>query len=355
MIEMRSDTFTLPTPKMLAAMSVARLGNDDYREDPTVLELEELAASRCGTEASCLMPSGTMANLACINAYCLNGRKTVLMGSESDIYVYEADGAKACPGAAYLGLPNQADGTIALSDVEQVLDEEQSNVAVICLENPHNLRGGVVLPLKYMKELARLAHSYGCAVHLDGARIFNAAVASKTAVRTIAQYADSVQFCLSKGLAAPVGSLVAGRSEFVKKVREIRKWLGGTMRQAGVIAAPGVVALEEMTTRLAEDHANARRLAEGLARIPGIQIDLSTVQTNTVVFSIEAEHFDCEQFIQNARQHGINLSEFKYGRIRAVVHYGIAEKDIDEAVNRLADIMATEPLADAELGTKTRS
>ena len=350
MIELRSDTFTLPTAEMLSAIARAPLGNDGYGEDPTVLELERLAAVRLGKEAACLMPSGTMANLASLLGHCCWAENIVLVGDRSDICAYEQDSVSLCRGLACKSIPTESNGTLRLSDIRAAFarcNRRRSRVAVLALENPHNLNGGVILPEGYLEEVAAFAHANNVPLHLDGARIFNAAVASNVSPARLAQPADSLQFCLSKGLAAPAGSMALGKAEFIEKVRRIRKMLGGTMRQAGIIAAAGIVALEGMVERLAVDHANARRLAEGLARIPGVEIDLSTVQTNTVVFRISDERFSCESFIASARERGIHLCEFKFGRVRAVVHHGVTVAQIDEAVAILAELAVAGPVQGA--------
>jgi threonine aldolase len=351
MIELRSDTFTLPTPAMLEAVARAELGNDGYHEDPTVRRLETLAAARLGKEQACLMPSGTMANLAIIKAHCTSARNVVIVGDESDIYVYERESCSPFPDLVYSPVPTQSDGTIRLSDLERKFDEigwEGSAVALVCLENPHNLRGGVVLPRDYIQTVGEFVRTRGAKLHLDGARLFNAAVASNTDAADISRPADSIQFCLSKGLAAPVGSLAVGNSELIRNVRGIRKILGGTMRQAGIIAAPGIIALDQMVSRLAEDHLNARRLAEGLAKIPGIQLDLSTVQTNTVVFTVTDPRFTCDTFLAAAHHRGVNLSEFKFGRIRAVIHHGTPENEIRKALQILPEVVSAGPVEDLE-------
>lgn len=351
MIELRSDTFTLPTAEMLSAIIRAPLGNDGYGEDPTVLELERLAAVRLGKEAACLMPSGTMANLASLLGHCRYAENIVLVGDRSDIYAYEQESVSLCRGLACEAIPTQSDGTLRLSDIQAAFArcnrKRGSRVVVLALENPHNLNGGVILPEGYLEEVAAFAHANNVSLHLDGARIFNAAVASNVSPARLAQSADSLQFCLSKGLAAPAGSMALGKAEFIEKVRQIRKMLGGTMRQTGIIAAAGIVALESMVDRLAVDHANARRLAEGLARIPGIEIDLSTVQTNTVIFCISDERFSCESFIASAHERGIQLCEFKFGRVRAMVHHGVTVAQIDEAVAILAELAVAGPVQGA--------
>lgn len=344
MIELRSDTFTLPTQAMLQAIACAELGNCDYNEDPTVKRLEELAAARLGKERACLMPSGTMANLALIRAHWSPARSAVIVGDQSDIWVYELEGSSVFRDVSYHPAPTQSDGTIRISDLERKFDElggKGLGVALVCLENPHNLLGGVVLSPDYLRLVGELAHSRGARLHLDGARLFNAAVALKTDAAQIVQQADSVQFCLSKGLAAPVGSMAVGSAELIEDVCKIRKTLGGTMRQAGIIAAPGIVALEQMTDRLMEDHENARLLAAGLAEMPGIVVDLSAVQTNTVVFTITDQRFTCETFLAVAHRRGVHLSEFKYGRIRAVVHHGTPEGQIRKALEILAEVVKT--------------
>jgi threonine aldolase len=342
-IELRSDTFTLPSPAMREAMAHAELGDDVYGEDPTVRRLEELAAHRLGKAAACLMPSGTMANLSSLLAHCARGHE-LLVGDESDIYLYEAGGASALGGLVYHPLPTQLDGTITLRDLEQGMRDAQdpqcARAGVICLEDTHNRCGGVVLSLPYLRQVRDFARSHRLPVHLDGARIFNAAVALGVPAAAIAQYADSVQFCLSKGLAAPVGSMVVGEASFIAEVRRARKMLGGGMRQAGIIAAAGIVALEQMADRLVEDHAHARLLAEGLAQNRGIAVDLETVQTNIVLFRVTDERFTCERFIELAWQEGIHVAEFGHGRIRAVTHYGITAQDIAATITAFEHVVS---------------
>jgi threonine aldolase len=355
MIELRSDTFTLPTPAMLEAVSLAALGDDVYNEDPTVQRLEALAAAMLGHEAACFMPSGTMANLASILVHCPRGSE-ILVGNESDIYHYEAGGASIVGGIVYHAVPTQADGRLLISDIaDAIRDAEDAQCApagLICLENTHNRCGGKVLPLDYLADVAQFAKANDLPVHMDGARIFNAAVALNKPAATIGQYADSIQFCLSKGLAAPIGSMVVGNGRFINQVRRTRKMLGGGMRQVGLIAAAGIVALEQMVERLAEDHAHARRLALGLAGIAGIEVDPSSVETNIVMFRVADERFTWRTFIEAARHEGIALAELGYGRIRAVTHYGLSAEDIDQAVAGIARLLERGPdrlVADAAL------
>lgn len=347
MIELRSDTFTLPTPTMREAIAQAVLGDDVYGEDPTVARLEELAASKLGKQASCLMPSGTMANLAALLAHCPRGSK-VLVGNESDIFLYEAGGASVCGGLMYEPLATRSDGCLALADIEQALamdfqDPQFAPPALLCLENTHNRCGGTVLPLAYLDELAHFARTWHLPIHMDGARLFHAAIALGVKPEAITRHVDSVQFCLSKGLSAPIGSIVAGDAAFIAQVRRIRKMLGGGMRQAGVIAAAGIIALEQMIERLAQDHMHARLLAEGLAQLPGIQIDLPTVQTNIALFRVVEQRFTWQTFLAAAQARGLALSELGYGRIRAVVHYGITRSEIDEALTIISAILRHGP------------
>ncbi len=348
MIELRSDTFTLPTRAMMDAIAVAPLGDDVYGEDPTVRRLEEMAAEKVGKEAACLMPSGTMANLAAMLTHCPRGSK-ILVGNESDIYIYEAGGASVCGGLVYEPIATQPDGRLLIEDLERAFPDDPEDPqfalpAVICLENTHNRCGGLPLPLGYLREVGMLARTRGVALHLDGARLFNAAVAQGVSPAEICREADSVQFCLSKGLSAPVGSVVAGSRSFIEKVRRYRKMLGGGMRQAGIIAAAGIVALEQMVDRLAEDHANARLLAEGLAEIPGIGVDPAAVQTNILFFRVTDPRFTWQSFVESVRRKGLSVAELGHGRIRAVTHSGITAREIQSALEIVSRTMREGPL-----------
>ncbi|MFL6127652.1 MAG: GntG family PLP-dependent aldolase [Mycobacteriales bacterium] len=343
MIELRSDTCTLPTRAMRRAMVTAPLGDDGYGEDPTVGRLERLAADRLGKEAACLLPSGTMANLTALLAHCPRG-STAVVGTESDIYLYEAAGASVVGAIGYLPVPNQPDGTLALPDLAAAFPEDPDDPqfalpAVVCLESPQNRCGGIPLPLGYLREVADLAHARGVALHLDGARVFNAAVALGVPAERVAEAADSVQFCLSKGLSAPIGSVVAGTAELVGRVRRVRKMLGGGMRQAGVVAAAGIVALEQMVDRLADDHANARRLAQGLARLPGISLDPPEVPTNIVLFRVEESRWDWPDLVAALGRAGVAVAGFGHGRIRAVTHSGVSRSDVDRAVEIVGEVL----------------
>ncbi|MBP2328540.1 threonine aldolase [Kibdelosporangium banguiense] len=342
-IELRSDTFTRPTPDMLAAMATAPLGDDVYGEDPTVRLLEEKASDAMGKPAACLMPSGTMANLAALTAHAPRGSR-VLAGRDSDIYVYEAHGVSVCSGVALdpiavddLGRPRLADLAAALP--EDWDDPQFSLPAVVCVENTANRAGGIPLGPPDLVDIAEFARDHRMAVHMDGARIFNAAVALRVPARELARYADSVQFCLSKGLSAPIGSVVAGQAGFINRVRRVRKMLGGGMRQAGVIAAAGIIALDTMVDRLAEDHAHARLLAEGLDQIDGISADPARVRTNIVMCKVDEPGPPHATLIALAAERGVRLAELGKGQLRAVTHREITRDDIDRAVHIIGAVV----------------
>ncbi|MYT68252.1 MULTISPECIES: GntG family PLP-dependent aldolase [unclassified Streptomyces] len=345
-VELRSDTFTLPTPRMLEAAAAAPLGDDVYGEDPTVAELEELSAKALGKQAGCLMPSGTMANLAALLTHSPRGGKAVV-GSETDLYVYEAGGASVFGGIVYEPLTADPDGTLPLAAIAEAFDVDRDDPqfalpAVLCLETPHNRLGGIPLDPGYLTAAGALAHEHGVALHLDGARVFNAALALGVPAADLAAPADTVQFCLSKGLSAPVGSVLVGDERSIATARRYRKMLGGGMRQAGLIAACGILALTEMTDRLVDDHAHARRLADGLATVPGLLLDPEPPRTNMVFFTVDPEHtpHTTESLIEAARVRGVRLAELGRGRVRAVTHRGVTAADVDRAVSVLGDVMA---------------
>ncbi|MDG4797035.1 GntG family PLP-dependent aldolase [Micromonospora sp. WMMD1082] len=339
---MRSDTFTLPTPQMLAAMTSATLGDDVYGEDPTVRELEETSADLTGKQAACFLPSGTMANLCAILAQVPRGAK-VVVGDESDIYLYEAAGASVCAGASYEPVVTDEDGRLPLDRLAAAFPDDPDDPqfalpALICLENTHNRAGGVVLDEAYLAAVRNLADERGVPVHLDGARLFNAALAAGTTAEDVARHADTVQFCLSKGLCAPVGSMLAGPADVITRARRARKLLGGGMRQAGVLAAAGLVAVTRMPQRLVEDHANALRLADGLAQLPGVTIDPKRVRTNIVLFRLT--DLPWQRFVAETAHLGLRVAEFGHGRIRAVTHRGVSRADVDRAVEIVARVVS---------------
>jgi threonine aldolase len=339
-IDLRSDTVTLPSPEMRRAMADAPLGDDVYGEDPTVNRLERMAAERTGMEAAVLVASGTMGNLCAILAHCGRGDEA-LVGDESHIYHYEAGGASALGGVAYHVIPTAQDGTLPLELVDSAVrdgrDSHNALTRLLCLENTHNRRGGVVLSSDYMAAARITSRERGLKLHLDGARVFNAAVALKQDVRAITRHVDSVTFCLSKGLAAPVGSVLCGSEAFIARARRARKQLGGGMRQAGVIAAGGLYALNHMIDRLADDHANARRLAAGLRTI-GWTVDRDDVETN--IFMVESPAgLEGREAAAGLKERGVLVSSPYVGRrMRLVTHYGIEEADIDRALDAFAAV-----------------
>ncbi|HYA78933.1 MAG TPA: low-specificity L-threonine aldolase, partial [Candidatus Nitrosopolaris sp.] len=287
-IDLRSDTITRPTPAMREAMAMAPVGDDVYGEDPTVNRLQEMAAERMGKEAGLYVASGTMGNLTAILSHCQRGDE-VMVGSKAHTFLFEAGGISALGGVHSCQLPNQPDGSLALEHIRAAIrpdDPHEPISRLICLENTHNRCGGTCQSVEYTREVAAFAHERGLKVHLDGARIFNAAAALGVPAKALADAADSVTFCLSKALCAPVGSVLCGTKEFIARSRRIRKMLGGGMRQAGILAAAGIVALETMADRLGEDHARARRLADGLRAIPGLVLENATPATNLVFVSL---------------------------------------------------------------------
>jgi threonine aldolase len=340
-IDLRSDTVTRPTPAMRSAMAGSEVGDDVFGDDPTVKRLEALAAEHVGKPAALFVPSGTMGNLAALLAHCARGQE-VIVGDEAHIYWYEGGGASALGGLVYHPVPTAADGTLAIEDLARAVRPSRGNphfapAGVVCLENTHNRMGGVVLTPEYAADVARFAAEQALPVHLDGARLFNAAVALARPVTDWTTSATSVQFCLSKGLGAPIGSMLAGPEAFIEKAWRLRKMLGGGMRQVGVIAAAGIVALETMVERLAEDHANARALARWLAAIDGIAVDPNRVQTNIVIFE-PPPGWDPAAFIRAAEQRGVLLTPFGGRRIRAMTHADVSREDCERSATVIASI-----------------
>ncbi|MCP5037530.1 MAG: low-specificity L-threonine aldolase [Rhodobacteraceae bacterium] len=324
-MDLRSDTVTLPSPAMRQAMAAAEVGDDVYGEDPTVNKLEAMAASKLGKEAAVFVSSGTQGNLVAALTHCARGEEYIA-GQQAHIYKSEAGGVAILGGIQPYPIDLEPDGTLNLTQVEAAIkpdDEHYAITRLLCLENTQT---GKVLPLDYLAEANVLARKYNLSIHLDGARVFNAAVKLGVDVREISQHFDSVSFCLSKGLSAPVGSLLCGPANFIKRARRWRKIVGGGMRQAGVLAAAGIIALTEMVERLSDDHTNARRLAEGLLDIPGFELDMATVQTNMVFFTLAEPLVDT--FAPFMAEKGIVIDGGPYP-IRAVTHYGIEAEDID--------------------------
>jgi threonine aldolase len=341
-IDLRSDTVTPPTPSMREAMARAEVGDDVYNEDPTVNRLQDRVAELAGMEAALFVPSGTMGNLASVLAHCDRGREAIL-GDESHIFHYEAGGSSALGSVVLHTIPTDEEGRLPVDEIQRAIrpaDVHFAAAAVVCLENTHNRRGGTVLSPAYFEEVGALAQRHHLSIHLDGARLFNAAIASQCAITAWTRHVTSVQLCLSKGLAAPVGSVVAGPSPFIDRARRIRKMLGGGMRQAGVIAAAGLVALDEMGPRLAEDHRQARALADALATLPGVRLDPSRVQTNIVVFRL-APPLDATELLQRCRAQGVLLTHMGGGLVRAVAHYDIGADEYRRVVDVVRDVLVS--------------
>lgn len=342
LLDFRSDTVTRPTAAMRQAMADAIVGDDQYGEDPTVNRLEALAAQMVGKEAAVYVPSGTMGNVSAMMARCGRGDEAIL-GDESHIYWFESGSPAALGGITQFILPTEVDGTIDPTRIELAIRVDRSGyprTQVICIENTHNRRSGRVLPLSYMREVAQISSRHNVPVHLDGARIFNAAAALGVGVPEITAHVDSVQFCLSKALAAPVGSVVAGSADFIERVRRQRKLLGGAMRQAGVIAAAGIVALETMVDRLPEDHVRAKRLAASLARIAGVTLDPEGVQTNIVVFQVDGS-VDQTELAERLKERGLLVSNYGAVGLRMVTHVDVDDADVDKALDIIGSTVPT--------------
>ncbi|HHQ4884923.1 TPA: low-specificity L-threonine aldolase [Aeromonas veronii] len=333
-IDLRSDTVTQPTDAMRQAMLHAEVGDDVYGEDPGVNALEAHGARLLGKQAALFVPSGTMSNLLAVMSHCQRGEGAIL-GNAAHIYRYEAQGSAVLGSVALQPLPMQRDGTLAFDDIKAALAPDDAHFVqtrLICLENTHN---GKVLPLSYLQEMGTFVVERGLKLHLDGARLFNAAVASETPVALIAAPFDSISICLSKGLGAPVGSLLVGSHDFIARARRLRKMLGGGMRQAGILAQAGLFALEQHVTRLADDHRRAKRLAEGLAALPGIELDLSLVQSNMVFLRLrEGESAPLLAFM---KERGILFSG--YGELRLVTHLQINDDDIEEVIDAFTEYL----------------
>ena len=337
MIDLRSDTVTLPTPQMREAMANAELGDDVMGEDPTINRLEEMAAARTNKEAALFVASGTMGNLVALLTHCARGDE-VIVGDKAHTFVNEVGGMAALGGIQPRTLPNQPDGTLALNDIRAAIRGDNVHwprTRLITLENTHNACYGSPLAPAYLAAVYDLAKSRGVRVHTDGARLFNAAVALGVPVTELTQHTDTISFCLSKGLSAPVGSLLCGPRDFIAEARRQRKMVGGGMRQAGVLASAGIVALETMIDRLADDHANARYLAESIADIPGIALDPARVKTNIVFFDLEPGAPSAAEMAERLAHAGVLIGPAGERRMRAVTHYGIERADIDAAIGAM--------------------
>ncbi len=341
MIDLRSDTVTQPTSAMREAMAKAVVGDDVLDEDPTVHVLQDLAADMLGKESALFVPSGTMGNLISVLAHCGRGDE-ILLGDRSHIFLNEVGGVSAFGGVHPRTLPNEPDGTLATEKIEQSIrssDLHYPPTRLLCLENTHNYCNGAPLSVEYMAEAESVARSNGLSVHLDGARLFNASVALGVDVRDITRHVDSLVVCLSKGLSAPVGSLVAGANDFINQARKLRKMAGGGMRQAGHMAAAGLLALKEQVESLSEDHANAKMLADGIAATPGLSIDPQLVKTNILFFKLDHAQLTGEKFVQQLKQEDILILEIEPGIFRAVTHRQVSADMITRTLEALQKIL----------------
>ena len=341
-VDLRSDTMTQPTASMRKAMAEAPVGDDVFGEDPTVNRLESIAAERLGKEAGLLVASGTMGNLVSQLAHCGRGEE-IILGSLSHTFLFEQGGCAAVGGMQPRTIPNQPDGKMPLEEIESAVRTDNLHFPrsrLIILENTHNLCSGYPLETAYMQAVGDIAQRHNLKLHVDGARLFNAATALGVPAGELVAPADSVSICLSKGLAAPVGSVICGSREFIDEARRSRKIVGGGMRQAGILAAAGIVALTEMVDRLVDDHANARKLAEGLSEMPGITIDPTQIQTNIVFFDVTHERVAADELVKQLDAAGIRMLSTSPGKVRAVTHYHISEEDIDLTLEMISKKMA---------------
>jgi threonine aldolase len=346
-VDLRSDTVTQPTPAMRDAMARAPVGDDVYGEDPTVNRLQELAAAITGKEAGLFVPSGTMGNLAAVLAHCNRGDE-VILGNKSHTFLYEAGGISALGGVHSCQLNNQLDGTLDLDEIRSAIrpaDHHHPVSRLIALENTHNRCGGVAISVEYTQAVSELAHQHGLGVHLDGARLFNAAVALRVNAKDLSAPLDSLTFCLSKALCAPVGSVLCGPSAFIERAHRIRKQLGGGMRQAGILAAAGIIALETMVDRLAEDHLRASYLAEGLSCIPGLVLDPGSPFTNMIFLNLAPERrskgtwLNAHQVAQRLEERGVRVGVVGTHRFRLVTHFWIDDASVEKAVKAFGEVV----------------
>jgi threonine aldolase len=339
-IDLRSDTVTKPTEEMRQAMYRAEVGDDVYRDDPTVNRLEELVAREMGKEAALFVASGTMANQVAVMTHSKRGDE-IILGEKSHIYVNEVGGIAYLAGVQ-AALVTEIEGVMDARVVEQRIRSENIHypkTSLICVENTHNMAGGRVVPLSAMKEIHDVGKKHGIPVHLDGARIYNAATYLGVEAREIAKYCDSVNVCLSKGLCAPVGSVLAGSRELIERARKFRKMLGGGMRQAGILAAAGIIAIEKMSKRLKEDHDNALLLAKGLNSLEGVSVDVDRVQTNLIMVDFGGTGLNGMQVAERLKQNGILINGSSSPVVRFAVHYYITREDVKRTVETVDKII----------------
>jgi threonine aldolase len=335
-IDLRSDTVTLPTPEMREAMAHAELGDDVYGEDPTVNRLQSMAAELLGKEAALFVPSGTMGNLTSVLSHCGRGDE-VIIGNLSHTFLKEVGGVAALGGVHPYPIPNEPDGTFSLDSVAEAIRSDNPHHPIsrlIVIENTHNFCGGVPLSSEYTRQLGDFSRERGLRIHIDGARIFNAAVAIGVPPSKLVAPADSVMFCLSKGLCAPVGSMICGSLEFIRRAHRVRKSLGGGMRQAGILAAAGIIALETMVDRLAEDHRRALRLAEGLGEISEAILRVEKPATNMVFIQLmQKAPIDSTELVSVLSNENIKVSPAGAQGMRLVMHYWVDDQDTERVID----------------------
>lgn len=343
-IDLRSDTVTKPTEAMREAMARAEVGDDVYGEDPTVNRMEAMVAEMLGKEAAVYVPSGTMGNLVSVLSHCNRGDEMIL-GDQNHIFLYEQGGAAAVGGIQPRTVRNLPDGTQSLEEMEAAIrgdNEHYPITALIAVENTHNRCGGRALPVAYMDAVGALAHAHNLKFHVDGARLWNAAVALGESPARVLQAADSASVCLSKGLGAPIGSVVVGDAAFIRRARRMRKQVGGGMRQAGVMAAAGIVALTTMFDRLAEDHANAKLLANGLQRLEGVDLDPATVETNLVYFKVTRPELTAAELVGALKERGVLVGAVGAQSVRAVINHHVTSADVETVLDVFADALAAD-------------
>ena len=343
MIDLRSDTVTLPSEEMKRFMLSAPLGDDVFGEDPSINALEDKASSLFGKESALFVPSGTMANLISVLSHCNRGDE-ILVGNQSHIFKYEAGGSSIFGGIHSHQLPNNDDGTIAIDYINQgihkVEDSHYAQTRLLCLENTHNVCYGSPIKPEYFNEVKQIIQPFNIKLHIDGARIFNASVKLNISVEKLVFESDSVSFCLSKGLSCPSGSLIVGKQNFINKARRLRKALGGGMRQAGILAAAGIYALDNMVERLAEDHLNAKILGNELKTISGIKIDPDKISTNLIFFHLESANLSDENFINQLLSNKINIDYKGKHKFRIATHCGFANNNIEKVIKTIKLILS---------------
>jgi threonine aldolase len=340
-IDLRSDTFTQPTDEMREAMKNAAVGDDVFDEDPTINELQDTAAKKLGKESSLFLPSGTMGNLVSVLTHCGRGDE-IILGDRSHIFLNEVGGISALGGVHPCILPNKDNGAIPLEKLKLAIRRANihyPSTRLICLENTHNFCYGTPIGIDYMAEVYSLGKKNDVKIHLDGARIFNASTALGVDVKEITQHVDTVMFSLSKGLSAPVGSIICGSKEFITKAKKNRKMVGGGMRQCGHLAAAGLIALEKQSKRLHEDHENAKKFSETISELPDIQIDLKKVQSNIVFFGMNSKKINGQDFVTKLEERGVKIIETQPGFFRAVFHRGISKDQALPAAQAISNVL----------------